>query len=94
MLGVTRRASIEDIQRAFRKKSMALHPDRNPNCKDCAEKMQDLSNAYEAVKKHGGSTVSNAWSGFAQLAQGELDAEQLLTTQLERWVTLFGTVSK
>jgi len=73
---------------------MSLHPDRNPDCKDCAERMQDLSNAYEALKKQSGSSAASVMGGFAALAQGELDAEALLTTQLERWVTIFSSVSK
>merc|ERR1711935_270276 len=81
-------ASESEIKKAFRTQSMKFHPDRNPGCEDCAKKMQDLSNAYEAVKKNTytfRNTVGDIW---------EMSLEQYLTTQLERWVSIFEMVSK
>lgn len=50
ILGISEGASLEEIKRAYRRKSMALHPDRNPSPNAAAEFMR-VHAAYEALTR-------------------------------------------
>ncbi|KAF3843634.1 hypothetical protein F7725_002483 [Dissostichus mawsoni] len=47
ILGVTKSASIRDIKKAYRKLALQLHPDRNQDDPNAADKFADLGSAYE-----------------------------------------------
>lgn len=49
-LGVSRRASAEEIKRAYRKLAMELHPDRNGGSKAAEAAFKDLAEAYDILK--------------------------------------------
>lgn len=49
ILGVDRSASAEDIKKAFRKKAMKLHPDKNKNDPKAEEKFKELNEAYDTL---------------------------------------------
>ena len=48
VLGVARNASEEDIRRAFRRKAMEFHPDRNKN-PDAEDKFKEINEAYQVL---------------------------------------------
>jgi len=48
VLGVARNASADDLKRAFRKKAMEFHPDRNKE-PDAEEKFKEVTRAYEVL---------------------------------------------
>ncbi len=49
ILGVSRDASPEEIKRAYRKKALELHPDRNPDDPHAEERFKELSEAYAVL---------------------------------------------
>jgi molecular chaperone DnaJ len=49
LLGVDRKASADDIKKAYRKLAMKYHPDRNPDDKAAEAKFKEVSEAYEVL---------------------------------------------
>jgi len=49
ILGVDRKASEEDIRKAYRKLAKQYHPDYNPNNKGAEEKFKEINEAYEVL---------------------------------------------
>ena len=49
VLGVSKTASAEEIKKAYRKKAVQYHPDKNPGDKSAEEKFKEISEAYEVL---------------------------------------------
>jgi molecular chaperone DnaJ len=48
-LGVDKKASAEEIKRAYRKLARQYHPDRNPDDKGAESRFKDISQAYDVL---------------------------------------------
>ena len=49
ILGVSKTASAEEIKKAYRKKAIEFHPDKNPGDKVSEEKFKEAAEAYEVL---------------------------------------------
>jgi molecular chaperone DnaJ len=49
ILEVPRNATKEEIKRAYRKKALQYHPDRNPGDKEAEEKFKEAAEAYDVL---------------------------------------------
>ena len=49
ILEVSKGASAEEIKKAYRKKALKYHPDKNPDDKEAEEKFKEAAEAYEVL---------------------------------------------
>ncbi len=49
VLGVAKTATAEEIKKAYRKKAIQYHPDKNPGDKEAEEKFKEAAEAYEVL---------------------------------------------
>ena len=49
LLGVERKASADEIKKAFKKLSRKYHPDLNPDNKDAEERFKEIAEAYHVL---------------------------------------------
>ncbi len=50
VLGVNKDASADEIKKAYRKKALQFHPDKNPGNKESEEKFKEAAEAYEVLR--------------------------------------------
>ncbi len=49
VLGVSKDATADEIKKAYRKKAIQYHPDRNPDNKEAEEKFKEAAEAYDVL---------------------------------------------
>ena len=49
VLGISKNATEDEIKRAYKKKAIQYHPDRNPGNKEAEEKFKEAAEAYEVL---------------------------------------------
>lgn len=63
VLGVSPDATDEEIKQAYRRLAKKYHPDRNPDDKEAARKMQEVNAAYEQIKNPDKAQSSGGYGG-------------------------------
>ena len=76
ILGVDRKASTEDLKKAYRKLAVKYHPDKNPGDPSAEEKFKELGEAYEVLMEDNKRAAYDRYghaavSGAAGAARGE-----------------------
>src|SRR5246500_6005071 len=49
VLGIDRKASTEELKKAYRKLAVKYHPDKNPGDSTAEEKFKEIGEAYEVL---------------------------------------------
>lgn len=75
ILGVNKKATDEEMKKAFRKLAVKYHPDKNPGNKEAEEKFKELNEAYEvlsdAEKRKKYDKYGANWNQFNGAQQGQ-----------------------
>lgn len=91
VLGVEKTATADEIKKAYRKKAMEFHPDRNPGNKEAEERFKEAAEAYDVLsnpdKKARYDQFGHAGMGGAG---GGYNVDFDLNTIFERFGDLFG----
>lgn len=86
VLGVARNASADDIKKAYRKKAIEFHPDKNPGDKAAEEKFKEAAEAYDVLSdddkrarydRYGHAGV-DGMSGGGGFQGGGMDFDEIL----------------
>src|SRR5437868_10913603 len=69
-LGVSRGASADEIQKAYRKLAKKYHPDLNPDDKSAQKKFKDVQQAYDVLSDEKKRKLYDKFgAGFEQMGQ-------------------------
>ncbi len=80
VLGIEKTATVDQIKKAYRKKAIQYHPDKNPGDKEAEEKFKEAAEAYDVLSNPdkrarydqfghagmGGAASGNYGGGFGQ----------------------------
>src|SRR5688572_22609243 len=67
VLGVERRATPDEIKKAFRRLTREYHPDRNPDDAEVGDRYREISEAYEVLSD---PVRRSRYDSMARLTQG------------------------
>jgi molecular chaperone DnaJ len=85
-LGVEKKATPEEIKKAYRKLARRYHPDRNPDDKDAESRFKEISQAYDVLgdpekrKQYDSGTgpfAGGAGGGFGGFGNFDFDASSM-----------------
>ena len=91
ILEVTKTATVEEIKKAYRKKAIQYHPDKNPGDKQAEEKFKEAAEAYDVLSnpdKHaryvqfghaGMSGAAGGGGGFGGFSGGGFSMEDIFS---------------
>ena len=90
ILGLSDKATAEDVKTAYRKASMANHPDRGGS----VEKMQDVNAAYAVLKNgYGGGAAKSYQSYAAEAAARREEYAAMCKNAKDYFVNTFNTTA-
>ncbi len=90
ILGISKGATKDEIKKAYRKKAVKFHPDKNPGDSEAESKFKEISEAYEVLSddqkrqiydQHGKDALHGAFSGMGAGGPGGFSSmEEALRT--------------
>ncbi len=91
VLGVTKQSTADEIKKAYRKKAMQYHPDRNPGDKEAEEKFKEAAEAYDVLSNPDKKARYDQFGheGLRGAASGGFDASDLGSI-FEHFGSIFG----
>lgn len=100
-LGIQASATSDDIKRAYRKRAIQLHPDKNPGDVQAAEQFKTLATAYHVLKdpelrkRYNEFGASQAGGGSEGEGSAAVDPEEVFGQLFggERFKDIIGTLS-
>src|SRR6202012_6190740 len=94
ILGVDKKASEDDIKKAYRKLARKLHPDLNPNDTEANKKFQQLNEANEvlsdAEKRKKYNQYGENWQHGEEYERAQQQARQQQSRQQQSYGGGFG----
>lgn len=91
VLGVSKSATADEIKKAYRKKAMEYHPDRNPGNAEAEEKFKEAAEAYDVLSDANKKARYDQYGHEGMNGMGGFSAEGFdLGSIFERFGDLFG----
>ncbi|KAF7241780.1 hypothetical protein EYD10_11645 [Varanus komodoensis] len=70
-LGLARNASLDDVKKAYRKKALRWHPDKNPDNKQYAEqRFKEIAEAYEVLSDNSKRDIYDRYGKDGLMGRG------------------------
>jgi molecular chaperone DnaJ len=88
ILGVTKSATVVEIKKAYRKKAIENHPDKNPGDKAAEERFKEAAEAYEILSdsnkkarydQYGHAAFENGGGGYGGFSGGGMNMEDIFS---------------
>ena len=89
ILEVSRQATAEEIKKAYRKKALQYHPDKNPGNAEAEKRFKEISESYEVLSddkkrqiydRHGKEGLQGGMGGGPGMQQGFSSMDEALRT--------------